>query len=233
MAARPCGFTLVEIAIVLVIVGLLIGAVMQGEQLIRNARVRGIIAEQEAVGTAVLAFQDRYRALPGDYREASTAIGCPACADGNGNGRIETVGSIPEYILVWTHLAGAGFLDASFAAASGTTTPSVDNTPSNAFGAHLQVIFDENWGHSANATRRHNIKTGNQIPVEILAEVDRKTDDALPTSGRFQFSPYAAHAPAPAWGGAADSCTTQDLPSRDTLWNLAGGQDNCGAATLL
>jgi prepilin-type N-terminal cleavage/methylation domain-containing protein len=233
MAARHCGFTLVEIAIVLVIVGLLIGAIMQGEQLIRSARVRSVISEQEAVGIAVLAFQDRYRALPGDYREASTAIGCAACADGNGNGRIETTGSIPEYILVWSHLAGAGFLNASFAAASGTTTPSADNTPTNAFGAHLQVIFDENWGYSANATRRHNVKTGNQIPVEILAEVDRKMDDGLPTFGRFQFSPYAAVAPAPAWGGAVDSCTTQDLASRDTLWNLASGQGNCGGATLL
>ena len=74
MSTRPAGFTLVEMAIVLVIVGLLLGAVLQGQELIRSARVRNLIAEQDAVSTAILGFQDRFRALPGDYREATTNI---------------------------------------------------------------------------------------------------------------------------------------------------------------
>jgi prepilin-type N-terminal cleavage/methylation domain-containing protein len=233
MRRHTAGFTLVETAIVLVIIGLLIAAVLQGQELIRSARVRSLIGEQEAIGAAVLGFQDRYRALPGDYNAASSAIACsPACADGNGDGLIEDVGAVPEYILVWTHLAASGFLNGSFYAASGTSSPAAGNTPTNAFGGHLQVIYDANWGYSINPTPRHNIKTGNQIPVEIVAEIDRKTDDGLPTSGRFQFSPYVANGPGLEWGGTDTSCTTQDFALPDTAWNQATGQPNCGGATL-
>jgi prepilin-type N-terminal cleavage/methylation domain-containing protein len=234
MTLRSAGFTLVETAIVLVIIGLLIAAVLQGQELIRGARVRNLISEQDAVGAAVLAFQDRYRALPGDFRDASTTIPCdPACVDGNGNGLIEDVGTVPEYILVWSHLAGAGFLNAAFSAGSGTASPGPGNTPTNTFGGYLQVIYDANRGYSANPTKRHNIKTGNQMPVEIATEMYRKIDDGLPTSGRFQFSPYSATGSAPDWGGSDTSCTNQDFPDPYTVWNVTNGQSNCGGATLL
>jgi prepilin-type N-terminal cleavage/methylation domain-containing protein len=230
MTTRSAGFTLVEIAIVLVIIGLLLGAVLQGQELIRSARVRNLIAEQEAVSTAILGFQDRFGALPGDYREATTSIR-GGVADGNGNGRIEAAGAVPEYILVWTHLSAAGFLNAGFAATSSTASPDQDNTPTNVFGGYLQVIYDENWGYSGNTTERHNIKTGNQIPVELIAEIDRKTDDGRPAAGRLQFSPYAVGGSEPEWGGSDTSCTTVDAP--DAVWNLAFAPSNCGAATLL
>ena len=61
------GFTLIEIAIVLVIIGLLLGGVVKGQELISSARVRNMIAQQEGVKAAFFGFQDRYRALPGDY----------------------------------------------------------------------------------------------------------------------------------------------------------------------
>jgi prepilin-type N-terminal cleavage/methylation domain-containing protein len=233
-SAPANGFTLVEIAIVLLITGLLLTAVIQGQQLIQTARVRSVIAEQEAIATAILGFQDRYQALPGDYRQAPVFLPCnPTCPAGNGNGRIEDAGTPNESIVVWNHLAGAGFLNAAFTATSATTAVSPDNTPQNALGGFLQVAFDENWGFSTNNVRRHNIKTGNNLPVEIAAEVDRKIDDGLPTSGRFQFSPYAATAPAPDWGGTGDRCVNQDSPGMDTVWNLAGGQSNCGGASVL
>ena len=66
-----------------------------------------------AVEQAVLAFQDRYRAMPGDYDKASTTLPCSdGCLNGNGNGRVEagTDGAIHEDILAWQHMSEAGFL---------------------------------------------------------------------------------------------------------------------------
>jgi hypothetical protein len=73
---------------------------------------------------------------------------------------------------------------------------------------------------------RHNIKTGNLIPVAILAEVDQKIDDGLAGSGRLQFSSYAGLADA----SAAGRCMQSDAPA--AAWNITG-PENCGAATLL
>src|SRR5215510_8766093 len=69
------GFTLIEIAIVLVIIGLLLGGVLKGQELITGARVRNLISQQDGIKAAFFGFQDRYRALPGDYASASGANG--------------------------------------------------------------------------------------------------------------------------------------------------------------
>jgi hypothetical protein len=65
----------------------------------------------------------------------------------------------------------------------------------------------------------------------VLAEVDAKVDDGLAGSGAFQFSPYAAQGVALAPGGAPGACTDSD--GRQARWDMAAGQDDCGAATLL
>ncbi|MGH8666856.1 MAG: prepilin-type N-terminal cleavage/methylation domain-containing protein, partial [Burkholderiales bacterium] len=86
------GFTLIEIAIVLVIIGLLLGGVLKGQELITSARVRNLIAQQDGIKAAFFGFQDRFRSMPGDYATASTTLKCPSgttCLNGNGNGIIE------------------------------------------------------------------------------------------------------------------------------------------------
>ena len=88
------GFTLIEIAIVLVIIGLLLGGVLKGQELITGARVRNLIAQQDGIKAAFFGFQDRFRALPGDYSGAGTGLNCSGgCPGGNGNGRIEDTGA--------------------------------------------------------------------------------------------------------------------------------------------
>jgi len=72
------GFTLIEIAIVLVIVGFLMIGVAKAQELIQGSRVRALIAQQSDIRTAFFGFHDRYRALPGDYRAASANINCGA-----------------------------------------------------------------------------------------------------------------------------------------------------------
>ncbi len=226
MRALSKGFTLIEIAIVLVIVGLLLGGVIKGQELIRAARVRSLISEQEGVKAAFFGFQDRYKAVPGDYASDSTNINCgtTACANGDGNGRIEVANAagIHEDLLLWNHLSAAGFLNGSYTAASSDTTPSDLNSPKNPYSVYIQLAYDNNYGNGAGPVK-HNLKTGGQIPVELIAEVDRKVDDGNPYGGAFQFSPYA---PAGATAPSAATCIS------GSTWNITGEEGNCGAASL-
>jgi hypothetical protein len=230
------GLTLVETAIMLVMLGLLIEFVIKGRELVQNARVRDIISQQGAAESAFLAFQDRFKAPPGDYSAASGNITCGTspCLNGNGNGRVEpgTGGAIHEEILAWQHLAAAGFINGRFVMANaGVTAPAPDNTPSSVFGGYLQAVTDSKWGYSGNTASRNNIKTGNYVPAAVLADVDRKIDDGRPGTGRLRFSTYAGAGPAPVVGGTPNGCTDADSPSAS--WIEANGSDNCGAATLL
>src|SRR3954449_12552074 len=89
MTRKQSGFTLIEIAIVLVIIGLLLGGVLKGQELITGARVRNLIGQQDGIKSAYFGFLDRYRALPGDFKNASTTIqGVSSGSDGNGDGVI-------------------------------------------------------------------------------------------------------------------------------------------------
>jgi len=234
LAAR--GLTLVETAIMLVMLGLLIEFVLKGQELVRNARVRDIISQQGSAESAFLAFQDRFQAAPGDYSAASANITCgaSACLNGNGNGRVEpgTGGAIHEEILAWQHLNAAGFINGRFVMASpAITAPAPDNTPTSVYGGYLEAVTDDKWGYSGNTTSRHNIKTGNYVPAAVLAEVDRKTDDGRPGTGMLRFSTYAGAGTAPVVGGTPNGCT--DADSASASWNEANGSDNCGAATLV
>lgn len=223
------GFTLIEIAIVLVVIGLLLGGVLKGQELITGARVRSLIAQQDGIKAAFFGFQDRFRALPGDYTAASTNINCSGgCPNGNGNGRIEkgASGTPHEEIYIWAHLTAAGFLNGSYAATSTTSTVEDGNTPKSPYGAHLQFAHDGVYGSgtsAAPAALKHNLKTGNQIPVEILAEVDRKVDDGRPDTGAFQFSAYA-----PSGGTAPTLANCVESGN----WKVSGGETNCGGASL-
>jgi prepilin-type N-terminal cleavage/methylation domain-containing protein len=223
------GFTLIEIAIVLVIIGLLLGGVLKGQELITGARVRNLISQQDGVKAAFFGFQDRYRALPGDYASADTNINCGAtpCAKGNGNGRIESTGAtLHEETLVWNHLTAAGFMNGSYTFIDGPAQDST--TPKNPYSSFLDLEYDNIYG-TGTVPSKHNLKTGTQVPVEIVAEVDRKIDDGLPYNGGFQFSPYtsgSATAPSPT---GAQGCIAAGTPQ---TWDIKTGSTNCGAASL-
>ena len=220
------GFTLIEIAIVLVIVGLLLGGVLKGQELITGARVRNLISEQEGIKAAFFGFQDRYRSLPGDYASANTNIDCGAtpCASGDGNGRIEApnAGGTHEELLAWNHLSAAGFINGSFIFTVGDAAPTDANSPKNPYSVYMRLVYDNNYGSGA-PPNKHNVKTGGQVPVEIMAEVDRKIDDSNPYGGSFQFSVYA---PTGSTAPSAATCIS------GTDWNIIGGDTNCGAVSL-
>ncbi|MCC6534083.1 MAG: prepilin-type N-terminal cleavage/methylation domain-containing protein [Burkholderiales bacterium] len=240
------GFTLIEIVIVLVILGLLMGGVLKGQELITSARVRSVTALIDGVKAAFYGFQDRYRSLPGDYVMADRTLKCPGgtCLRGNGDGVIERnavplAGSEPnEATLVWTHLTAAGLMNGSYAMTAGETLASDVNTPKNPFNIYLQIVYDGRYADKVTpAANRHNLKTGALVPVEIAAEVDRKADDGNGLSGSFRFSTYGdaasggnapAAPPAPAATYAPGQCV-----SDAGVWYVAQGEVNCGGANLL
>lgn len=230
MMYKSRGFTLIEIAIVLVIIGLLLGGVLKGQELITGARVRNLISQQDGIKAAFFGFQDRYRALPGDYAAAQTNISMVS-GNGNGNGRIEDnaagSGIQHEEILVWNHLTMAGFMNGSYTLPnSSVTEPSAEDTPVNPYSVYVQLIYDNNYGTQTGAAQaKHNLKTGGQVPVEIIAEVDRKIDDGKPNSGGFQFSEYAPPNGVAPDAGCVDTTGTP-------LWSVTGGSTNCGGASL-
>jgi prepilin-type N-terminal cleavage/methylation domain-containing protein len=89
------GFTLVELAIVMIIIGLLIAGVLKGQELIGNARVTTTVAQIKAIDAATSTFKDTYAGLPGDITTPTTRL--PNCAAncgstaGNGDGTLGTV----------------------------------------------------------------------------------------------------------------------------------------------
>ncbi len=225
MHKRQNGFTLIEIAIVLVIIGLLLGGVLKGQELITSARVRNLISNQDGIKAAYFGFLDRYRALPGDYSLAQAQAnipGCGACFGGDGNGQIQTVA---ESIHVWEHLSKAGFITGSYVSGSATPTAANTNTPANPYGSLIQLTFDNVYREGAAdiGSTRHNLKTGTNVPSDLMAEVDRKVDDGLANTGQLRHSTYTAGAAA----GTFAQCT-----GPGGGWLSTTQFANCGAALL-
>lgn len=222
MSERQGGFTLIEIAIVLVIIGLLLGGVLKGQELITGARIRNLIQQQDGIKAAYLGFLDRYRALPGDYAQANGNIpglgtvcttGTPG--NGNGDGMISSGPLQPhEHLLMWEHLSKAGFISGSYTC---DTTASAATSPSNPYGSLFAMQHDAQWFQGAGTASRHHLKTGTQVPPGVLAEIDRKIDDGSPLTGSFRGL-------APAGLGACYNVTMG--------WLTASGSASCEATML-
>jgi len=180
------GFTLVEIAIVLVVVGLILGGVFKGQALIDSARVRSLSSEVSGIRSAWYSFQERYRSLPGDFPNATTQIDSAALS-GNGNGRIDDG---QERAGVWQQLALAGFISGDFDGARAGVGSSTDvecgpsSCPKNPFNGYYKISYSAQAVDVAEPA--HEIYTGNHIPVAILSELDRKLDDGRANGGRFR-----------------------------------------------
>lgn len=187
------GFTLIEIAIVLVIIGLLLGGVLKGQELINTARVRALNNSVDGITAAWFSFQDRYRAFPGDYLDARSTVNLAdngaGVAGGNGNGLVD---SADERARVWTHLEAAGYItggyDGTAIAAADEYGCVVTTCPDNGFGSGMLIsrgILQA--GAPATAVPAHELITGRGIPVDVLAELDRKVDDGAATAGLMQI----------------------------------------------
>jgi len=128
------GFSLLELSIVLVIIGLIAGGIVAGASMIRAAELRSLITQETQFKIAIYTFRDKYLGLPGDLKNATAFWGaepvanCPgdettpstttATCDGNGNGQInwnaQPSGVGNESFRFWQHLANAELISGSF-----------------------------------------------------------------------------------------------------------------------
>jgi len=189
---KQSGFTLVEIAIVLVIIGLLLGGILKGQELINSARVRNMADQNSGIQAAYFGFIDRYRQVPGDWAAAAAAqaIGdATVTLGGNGNGRIDN--TLAEAAGVFSQLSksnflGGGFTPAVAAPATEVLYISTVASPINAFNGSL--ILTRNAGYSGTTSTRLNLHMGVNVPVSIARELDIKVDDGLPNTGVLRMT---------------------------------------------
>ncbi|SHG71601.1 prepilin-type N-terminal cleavage/methylation domain-containing protein [Massilia sp. CF038] len=114
LSRKQSGFTLVEIAIVLVIIGLLLGGVLKGQEMIENARIKSVVGDMNGISAAYNSYFDRYHAIPGDETAATfTGRGWAGTAVGNGNGVLlitpaQTFTNGGEQAALWRSLRASG-----------------------------------------------------------------------------------------------------------------------------
>ncbi len=173
---RQKGFTLVEIAIVLVIIGLLLGGVLQGQSLIRSMRVKDIVATAKDLTIASQQFKDRYRYLPGDWRYTANEIP-NVTVGGDGTGIINTN---TESNNVPVHLFNAGFIRSTQLQSYYGTVRVLGNTAA----AGSVVAAGAN---PVPAAVLNLIEFAN-LPCDVAIEVDLKLDDGDITTGTSRAS---------------------------------------------
>ena len=156
-------FSLVELSIVLVILGLLVGGILAGQSLIRASELRAVSTEFHRYSTAFNAFRDKYFVLPGDMANATsfwgTAANCPgtsaqgsttqATCNGNGNNIIYPSTNSIEHFRAWQHLANAGLIEGNYSGVSGPDDSTSDSL--------LGINVPQSKLSSAGWSIRHNV----------------------------------------------------------------------------
>ncbi|SNZ02896.1 prepilin-type N-terminal cleavage/methylation domain-containing protein [Persephonella hydrogeniphila] len=170
------GFTLVELAIVLVIIGIILGAVLKGQELINNAKQKRVYSIYKEMLAAVYTYYDKYNALPGDDSQATTHLNSSTTANGDGNGRIDdgfifncTNTSTEESCLVFEHMRLANIISGSGRL-----------NPQGPFGPVSIAYYA--GGSTAPFGAGHWIAMQN-IPYDMARSIDEKYDDGTYNTG--------------------------------------------------
>lgn len=234
------GFTLVEIAIVLVVIGLLLGGVLKGQELIASSRVRNLADQQAGIQAAYYGFQDRYRSVPGDMDQtaANNAIGATINTGGDANGQlVSPSGSLDngnsvwsELNGVWEHLSKSGFIKGNYDGTNTTSAPGSDDGPANVFNGQLILARDNQYQDTGSGTlpNRLVLHMGQFVPVGIARELDVKLDDGAPRTGSLR---NAASGPG-VWqqDSGAVACVADN--SGDPIWDIGNDSQNCNPTYL-
>ena len=207
MKHKNAAFTLVELAIVLTIISLLVGAMFIGQSVIRSSHLQSIERNVQLYIDATKLFQSKYKDLPGDFPTASSFW--PSVGNGNGDGFIGNPTGHPdttqtantEPLLFWQHLASAGFMTAETftgSAMAGKLKPggNIPRTKIDGSGLYMRYaldgpatgIFDANYGHviifGMPGADADTPPLTAALPPTDAYELDQKVDDGHPGTGR-------------------------------------------------
>ncbi len=207
MRRHQSGFTLIEIAIVLVIIGLLLGGILKGQELINSARVKNLATDFRNIPLFIYGYQDKFRALPGDDPAADTHVTginatTPAGSVGNGviNGPWNSTTTTDESYLFWQHARLAGL-------APGTTVITVpaDYLPRNAAGGTIGIQSGTAVAASSPIVGLPGayVICSTAIIGEFVRQLDTQVDDGNTASGSMRATPTTGYAL-----GAAATVTT-------------------------
>lgn len=202
---KRSAFSLIELSIVLIIIGLLIAGVTGGASLIKSSELRAVMSEARAFATAVNGFYNQFNYLPGDY---GTAIGGSSAGDSDGT--IEYYNTAAqEGRAAWYQMKGAGILDSSVISATIATTTSGTVPAVSSFGSNVpsSKIKNSGWDFDYNTTSLQNVVVltgaitagsvtntlvnGTTVssaaitPTDALS-IDTKIDDGVANSGKVR-----------------------------------------------
>lgn len=200
------GFTTVEIAVILVIVGLLIGGILKGTEIVRHMKVVETIGDIENIEKATLAFTEKYGAYPGDMAAVGRVPGCaaPNCINGNENAVVggtrgvddtvwtSDVRNKSETVQFWKHLALEGLINKVNSGA--TINPADfswgDSHPAAPVGGGYDIFYDPRTtiGFDGHIMRISLDSVSPGAPSGVVdpsqaADIDRKIDDGNPGTG--------------------------------------------------
>ena len=199
MDKRTQGFTLVEIAIVLVIIGLLLGGILKGQEMITQAKIKNSVADFSGISAAYHGYQDRYRAIPGDDSGATRWSGAVA-GDGNGVvlGAYNSTTDTDESRKWWDHLRRAGFV-----AGSGY------QQPYNAFSGMIGVQTGNGPSSGSPSAATNGISTlqvcSASVPDKVAIAIDTQMDDGDATKGTVRGLNTTSSGPNPSLTGLSTS----------------------------
>ena len=202
MRKLTVGFTLIEISIVLVIIGLIVGGVLMGQELIWQSKIRSLLTEKEKISSSVNAFNTKYGCLPGDCVNATTYF--IGVTNGDGNAAVNPINSDPtmgnptEMYMFWKELYLAGlfsFSGTGVAAANPLVQVGV-NIPESKFTQAGYNVGSTNSSPNWGATNDHFLLVGKNnanalnypahkpfLTATQAMQIDTKFDDGQPYSG--------------------------------------------------
>jgi prepilin-type N-terminal cleavage/methylation domain-containing protein len=173
---KQSGFTLVEIAIVLVIIGLLLGGVLKGQELITQAKIKNVSNDLNGIVAAIYSYQDRYKRLPGDDPAATRWPLITTAGDGNNtlSGLYSSTTNTDETRLFWAGLRLSGFV-----AGAVDTLGNAATQPLNAAGGIMGV---QTGGLGLAGT----IVCTGSLPAKIAQSLDAQFDDGNAMTGNMR-----------------------------------------------